>query len=502
MIRKNAVTNLFLPILLTCTCLVVSSTIALAQEPQALKYSDGTEEYRYLFYTPEKTQKSTALLIYLHGTSAKGNSLDSLKKGGISKLISDGKKLPCYVAAPQVGYNQKWSVSMVDKLISNITSRYSIDMNRIYLIGLSSGGAIAMEYTCKHPEKIACVVTISSWGNPQEVCKMKDVPAWLFHAQDDKAVSITGSKALTEALYLCRGNVRLTEFPDGGHNIWEKSLKYPELFDWILTRRKNEASKTVQRIQLDQTTVGYKIPKALNNVAGIWSSPTGRLFGINGKRSAPVILNFDTLGRVEKMTFVSNAANLNWQDITPDQEGNLYIADIGNDNFKREHFQLYKLKEEDLISKEKVIAQKIDFKVTKGSSFHYMASFYHKQHLYIIGESHTNSEKFLVEIPVNEGDSVEATIVGNCNSLMPGSITSAYYDSSQNTLFLLTKSMLGFLTLDDGIKTITEKKATQIKLPYSSQKEALTMMPNGYLAYADKLFLGTSDGNFYIRRYP
>lgn len=496
MSRKNAVTYLFLPILLLWAC------VAVAQEPQTMKYTDGSEEYRYLFYPPEKAQKSNALLIYLHGTSAKGNNLDSLKKGGIPKLISDGKKLSCYVAAPQVGYNQKWSVSMVDKLISNITSRYSIDMNRIYLVGLSSGGAIAMEYTCKHPEKIACIVTISSWGNPQEVCKMKDVPAWLFHAQDDKAVSITGSKALTEALYLCRGNVRLTEFPDGGHNIWEKSLNYPELFDWILSRRKNETSKTVQRIQLDQTTVGYKIPKALNNVAGIWSSSTGKLFGINGKRSAPVVLNFDTLGRVEKMTFVTNAANLNWQDITPDNEGNLYIADIGNDNYKREHFQLYKIKEDDLLNKERVTAQKIDFTVSKGSSFHYMASFFHKEHLYLIGESHTNSEKFLVEVPTTEGDSVEATIVGNCNSLISGSITSAYYDSSQNMLFLLTKNTLGFLTLDEGINTITEKKATQIKLPYSSQKEALTMMPNGYLAYADKLFLGTSDGNFYIRRYP
>lgn len=452
-----------------------------------------------LIYSPKTKEQKMPLLIYIHGNDSKGSNLDLVRKKGLPKVLAAGTPLPMMIIAPQLPIDQDWSPAFIDLFLNYINSRYSIDQDRIYLTGVSVGGASAIDYTIANPDKIAAVICVSGWGNPHEVCKMKNVPAWFFHAIDDDRVSPVGSRVLTESLYVCGGDARLTEFPEGNHDIADKVYTYPLLFDWLLSRKKNLDPHSQSRIQLNSNTIGYRMAKALSNVSGIWASPGGEFYGINGKNSSPVLVNFDSTSRVRKMHIIQHAANFSWQDLCASAD-TLFIADVGNENFKREFFQIYKISIQDLAN-EKISATKIEFTIAKGPNLNFKSSFYLNENIYLFGESF-EKDVYLVEVPVREGSKTEAHLVANCTKLMNESITSAHYDPTQKTLFLLTKNNLGIVSLADGIQSLSTKNAVHIQLPNNTQKEALTMLPNGYLAFADKFFLGTFDGNLYLFKYP
>jgi hypothetical protein len=46
---------------------------------------------------------------------------------------------------------------------------------------------------------------------------------------------------MVEALRRAGAEVRYTEYPDVGHNSWEKAFQEPELATWLFSQRRNSA---------------------------------------------------------------------------------------------------------------------------------------------------------------------------------------------------------------------------------------------------------------------
>ncbi len=55
------------------------------------------------------------------------------------------------------------------------------------------------------------------------------------------------------------------------------------------------------------------------------------------------IYGLNRKGEIIKDIDVDNAKNIDWEDLTSDNNGNLYIGDFGNNNKKRKNFSIYKI---------------------------------------------------------------------------------------------------------------------------------------------------------------
>ena len=106
---------------------------------------EKSKTYPYLAYLPDGYEKSNAkawpLIIYLHGSSCKGNNLDRLKKYGPPFYLERGMGVDAIVISPQCPSNRNWTAgSWFESFYKELKDKYNIDPSRVYLTGMSLGG--------------------------------------------------------------------------------------------------------------------------------------------------------------------------------------------------------------------------------------------------------------------------------------------------------------------------------------------------------------------------
>ena len=89
---------------------------------------------------------------------------------------------------------------------------------------------------------------------------------------------------------------------------------------------------------------------------------------LNDSGNRPIIYGVDTKGKIIREVIVK-AKNNDWEDITSDKEGNLYIADFGNNNNKRRDLKILKIKHQDLLNNDEVEVAKIKFSYPNQKKF-------------------------------------------------------------------------------------------------------------------------------------
>lgn len=199
----------------------------------------------YLLSLPQgydtNNTKTWPLILFLHGAGERGdNDMIKLRKNGIPKL-ADSWDQPFITVSPQCPANMTWLAKMDDiiGLLDDVCAGYRVDPKRIYLTGISMGGYGAWQIACMQSSRFAAVVPICG-GWPymyraiEIVALIKDVPIWVFHGAKDNRVPLVESLLLVAALQAMHGNVRLTVYPDAGHDSWTRTYDNPELYTWLL----------------------------------------------------------------------------------------------------------------------------------------------------------------------------------------------------------------------------------------------------------------------------
>lgn len=457
-----------------------------------------SENLNYLQYKPHNytSKKKWPLIIYLHGGGAIDSDINRIRTMGLPRLVEKGLSLPAILIAPQLRNQKNWLPKYVDEFVREATTLLPIDGNKIYITGISLGATGVWQYCIEYPDKITAAIPISGWGNPHDVCKIKKIPVWAFHGAQDKIVESAGSKNMISELAKCDGDARLTIIEDGGHDIWEQAYSYPGFTNWLFSQSKmdkpsfSSTTKTVGELELKTHT----IPKALRNITGLLSLDNGLFIGINEKSILPVILRFDTSGHITTMSRIQGSTNVSWQDITT-SKNNIYIGDIGNPNYNRQFFQIYKIFTNHL-SLESLPSERIEFQMLSTESLDFKSLFFFNDTLYLIGQSKKRIT-YLVKVPISQNLN-NANVICEIPSLNNTTITSAQFDISSNRLWILGSEWVGYYTITNLIEDLSKAKPEIWALPDKKYLNALTLLPNGKIAFADQLFLGGSDGNVYI----
>lgn len=189
----------------------------------------------YRVYVPKAYTGSTPmpLVIALHGLGANEDSMfDSY-----SKLPPQLSEKHGFLLAAPLGYRVdgfygsammdagdaasrrrvEYSEKDVLEVLRLMKANYKVDDSRIYLIGHSMGAIGTWALAAKHPEIWAALVPFSGVGSPMLAERMKGIPQFVVHGDNDATVNVSGSRNMVAALKKLGADVTYVEVAGGGH---------------------------------------------------------------------------------------------------------------------------------------------------------------------------------------------------------------------------------------------------------------------------------------------
>jgi len=205
-----------------------------AQNVQAVE--NDSLPYNYLVSFPEgydTTEHDYPILFFLHGRSIMGNDLEKVKRYGVIYEVLRGMQLDFVVIAPQC--QSGWDTDKLDALLDHSLAEYRVDSCRSYLTGMSMGGYGAWFWAGASPERFAAVAPVCGGGKVKDAPNMIDLPTWVFHGKKDRAVPISESQKMVDAMKEEGSEVvKFTIYKEYGHSELVRVFRKKELYDWFL----------------------------------------------------------------------------------------------------------------------------------------------------------------------------------------------------------------------------------------------------------------------------
>lgn len=253
-----------------------------------------------------------------------------------------------------------------------------------------------------------------------------------------------------------------------------------------------------------------KLPKKLYETSGLVFYDNKYILSVNDSGNKSEIYVLNKKGQFIKTINVVDTKNYDWEDMSQDDNGNIYIGDIGNNLNKREKLKIYIIKK-GFINKNKIEPQKItywyedqkDFPPKKKNlNFDSEAFFYKDSSLYILtkcrSKPFTGLSK-IYKIPAKKGKH-KAKLIGQfyfCSTAWQFcSVTSADYHPKTKTLTVLTYSKLYIITNFKGDK-FWDGDIKVYNFPFLKQREAITQIAKNKWILSDEYRKGLGGGNLY-----
>ena len=203
-------------------------------------------ELGYALYKPANTKNKKPLIVFISGDGEKGTDIEKVKIHGPLKYLKT-HQLDAYVLAPQCKEDENWDIESINELILKIQRENKIDVDRIYVTGLSSGGWAAWNLALSYPGKFAAIVPISGFVDLIElesVCTIANIPIRVFHGLLDDVVKVDYAITIYKELKKCNAkDVQLTIFDDAGHDSWSRVYDNPEIYEWMFKQNKTNTNK-------------------------------------------------------------------------------------------------------------------------------------------------------------------------------------------------------------------------------------------------------------------
>jgi predicted peptidase len=224
------------------------------QTPQEFAFQQTQKAtLKYLLFKPKGYDDSSAkrwpLMLFLHGAGERGSDIWKVATHGPPKNISHDPDFPFLLISPQCPDNEIWSNDILLGLLDDAMARLKVDRRRVYLTGLSMGGYGTWDLGLNHPERFAAIVPICGGGElisillaeGQRGKALKSLGVWAFHGGKDPVVPLDESQRMV-ALLKKIGNqdVKLTVYPEAGHDSWTETYNNPELYEWLLRHQREE----------------------------------------------------------------------------------------------------------------------------------------------------------------------------------------------------------------------------------------------------------------------
>ncbi len=226
---------------------------------------------------------------------------------------------------------------------------------------------------------------------------------------------------------------------------------------------------------------------------------TNLIYTLEDSGNKNAIYAIDSKGKLAKTITISNATNVDWEDITKDKCGNIYIGDFGNNDNQRRDLCIYKVAKnqlnKDVASAEYKISfsypEQTEFPPKKKELFYDVEGFFELNgYFYLFTKNRSkgfDGTAFIYKIKNAKGTQ-KAVKIGEfktCNNYNHCVLTSATISPDGKKVVLLSHDKI-VLFKDFKGDLFHKGKQTEISLNHFSQKEAVVFKDNNTLLIADE----------------
>jgi pimeloyl-ACP methyl ester carboxylesterase len=205
------------------------------------------QPYRILIPASYDGSKPLPLLVALHGM---GGDENSMFDGYHEALKREAERVGFIVACPKGRdtasmYRGSAEQDVVD-VIALMERDYRIDSKRVYLMGHSMGGYGTWSVAMDHPDLFAALGPISGGGDTNGLVRIKTVPEYVVHGDNDKTVNVSQSRRMVEAGKKLDMNITYVEVPGGSH-VSVAEPNFAPMLDFFAKQEKQGADSAAAK---------------------------------------------------------------------------------------------------------------------------------------------------------------------------------------------------------------------------------------------------------------
>lgn len=270
------------------------------------------------------------------------------------------------------------------------------------------------------------------------------------------------------------------------------------------------AEINAQTLNLD---VVCKLPDALRESSALWFDQDERVFySLNDSDRKNEFHSFDSTGAWIATYPISNATNIDWEEMTADEEGTLYIGDFGNNSNNRQDLKIYILPHFFDHKDSSIHAEIIRLKYERQSAFpppdasknfDMEAMVYFNDSLHLFSKNRTTPYTGIAyhyTIPAQAGDYTllprDSFNTGGTNYLQNWVVGAALSPDKKSFILLSYDKMWLFRSFVGS--SFLQGNVTQYKFPFLSQKEGVSFSTNSDIFISEESVPGASvNGNLY-----
>ncbi len=251
--------------------------------------------------------RSLPIVVFLHGKSLCGTNLYTVRKYGTLDALTMGRKVDAVVIAPQNRGDSWWKPERVMNIVEWVAERYEVDTTRLYVLGMSLGGYGALDFAAAYPERTAATIGLCGGSTYNDPSKIGSTPTWIIHGTADRAVPVSASRRVRDAVVKADSCnlLRYDELQGVGHSLLARVFYLGETYEWLFKHATTDSVRTVYRdinITTERLNRAYKDLK-LNSVKLNVIDPAGASLSSSGTSSSGeatwyTVRKGDTLGHI------------------------------------------------------------------------------------------------------------------------------------------------------------------------------------------------------------
>lgn len=255
------------------------------------------------------------------------------------------------------------------------------------------------------------------------------------------------------------------------------------------------------------------IDSKLKEISGIEFDKNKHLWAINDGGDDPKLYQLNKDGSIAKEILVTNAKNIDWEDMTQNNFGHFFLGDFGNNKNDRKWLTIYKIENPIDIKTTTTEAEIIKFTYPEldgtpikpdKRNFDLEAFVSLGRHLYLFTKNRTEPFDGITKL-YKVGDhaaNFNAKLIDSfktCTTLEKLCwITSAALSPDRKKLVLLDSTSIWLFENFTGDKFFSGD-VSRINLGIVTQKEAITFYDDNTIVFTDEEFKGIGGNAYYIK---
>lgn len=260
-------------------------------------------------------------------------------------------------------------------------------------------------------------------------------------------------------------------------------------------------------IEIDFRVV-TSLPLSIIETSGLYIKNSNQIWTHEDSGNAPELYRIDTTGHLWRILKISNASNVDWEDLAVDNQGRIYVSDAGNNNNNRQNLAFYRIPDPDSIPINFVVAEKINFTYQDQNQFppprefrHFdmEAIIWHDDSLFLFTKNRTvpfsgycRMYKLSAEPGTHVAQLVDSVYIGS--NELSGRVTAADINMQTGELVLLTATKIVSFSSYPGNRFFDGTRIDYHFKTLPGQAEGIAFISS------DKLYI-SSEGNGNVPAY-